>query len=728
MQNPSYLIRSRHAIYYFRYPVAKRNRYSLIVRAFQLQYNVVMEEDYKQYKTKIAKRDSLLWDIVAVWLVATLLSIFFQLDFINLAGFECTIPYLEQYDLDTDIGDWKENVETFCQSNFIVHMGGYVLFVYILLAALCVASPIKATPVQYLVGHKMRLYAGTYYTNAKGEQPELHEAIRLILVSRHLFPWYLLYLYYMIYDFKTSLYNGGGASWVILTLVIGLRLYERFSSSKLLWDERFSGLRIHLTKDAIAQIDEQASKLYKWYNRISYKVEIFGERKQITQILIFVFLGFFSFNFIRDVAPPTNYNEVVYSRPAPAWEDNAYFALAGLDAPEGVTDFYEYGRQRIIFHASRWAEYKKKIPVPYVHDVPTVEYNLFKPYEPVEKLGFDKQEIENWRCLYNLDAKLNMPTCPSMEDVLSLRQSNSTLWQRFQRLADNRVFSMPDHFVDTTYSSQDLIKLVNLHAVYLLDLQSKGYNEKAMQEWVKYMNLYKGMVSAHSVLVDKAIFLIVFKTHADVLETLIYNDPQIAVAYGDEIREAILIKDVSFFRAGQMIVDDWRGIEPLFIPTMGMSANQKRELISCFKENQKLAEWPAKGYFKPRDDRICEAEFPNDLGDQMLKNLLESGNVITNIIHSLLMGGILKGEELIGNMHRNIADFQMANVAMELIRNEVRARDVSSYLNDMPKEYWNPITEEPFLWDEQNGWLYYPNLEDPDLVPNRMFRVNLGKE
>ena len=25
MQNPSYLIRSRHAIYYFRYPVAKRS-------------------------------------------------------------------------------------------------------------------------------------------------------------------------------------------------------------------------------------------------------------------------------------------------------------------------------------------------------------------------------------------------------------------------------------------------------------------------------------------------------------------------------------------------------------------------------------------------------------------------------------------------------------------------------------------------------------------------------
>ena len=684
-----------------------------------------MKDNYKQYKIRMAKSGALSLDIVAIWLIAVLTYIFFQLGFINLTGFECKIPYLEPY--GTDIGEWNKSVEAFCESNFIVRIGGYVLLSYALLSAFCIASPMKSTPIQYLAG-KCKLKASTFFMGMRGKEPEIHEAMKLMLVSRHLFPWYLLFLYHMLYDFKTSLYNGGGSFWVIITLIIGLRLYERFSASELSWDERFSGLRVHLTKGGTAQIDKEASKSHTLLGRIYYKTEMFGERCRVGEILIFAFFGLLSFNFIRDGAPPLDYNKTVYSRPAPSWENNAYFALAGLDAPKKILDSYEYGRQRIIFHSSRWAEYKKKIPLTYVHNVPTVEYNLFQPYEPVENLVFNKQGIENWECLYNLDTKLNMPTCASMEDVLSLRQSNSTLWQRFQSLADYNVFSMPDHFIDTTYSSQNLIILTKLHAVHLLDLQVNGNTEKAVQEWIMYMNLFKKMVNTHSNMVNKAVFLMVFKAHADVLETLLYNDPQIAATYGDEIREVISIKNIFFFRAEDLIADDWRVLEPLFLPTMGMSAHQKRLLISCFKENQKLAKLPAKDYFQARDNKICEAALPNDLNKLLLKNLIESGNVLTNIIHSLLMGGILKGEELIGNMHKNIVNFQMANVAIELMLHDVSSQNAQSYLNEMPKKYWNPITEEPFLWDMQNSWLYYPNPEDPNLVPNRVFRVNLSKE
>ena len=686
-----------------------------------------MKDSYKQYKIKIAKIDSLLWDIVPVGIVSFLLYLLFQTGLIGLTGFECTISYFNSYSLDTDIGSWEESIKALCRSNLLVHIGGYVLFVYILLAALCVASPIKMTPVQYLAGHKMRLYPSTYYTNENGKQPEFHEAIRLMLVSRELFPWYLLYVYYMIYDFETSFYNGTGAFWVVLTLIIGLRLYEYFSSSKLLWDERFSGLRVHLTKNAVTQIEEQANKLHKWYNRIFYKVRIFGQRSQVTQIFGFVFLGILSFNFIRDVSPPLNYSEVVYKRPVAVWTDNSYFALAGLDAPEGIADSYGYGRQRILFHASRWAEYKKNASVPYVHDVPTVKYSLFTPYEPVEKLEFDKQGIEDWSCLYDLDEKSNTQSCPSKEEVLSFRQKNSILWKRFLHLADLSSFSMPDHFIDTTYFSQNLIDLVNLHAVYLLDLQSKVSSEQAVQEWIKYMHLYRKMVNSHSNMVNKAVFLIIFNIHTNVLETLLYNDPQIALMYGNEIREIIFIKDVSFFHAGQMIADDWRVLEPSFLPTIGISANLKKKLMVCFIENQKLAELSAKEHIHRKDNRICDGEFPSDLGELMLKNFLEPGNAITNIIYSLLMGGILKGGDLIDNMHKNITNFKMATVAIELIRNDVRASDVQTYLNNMPQKYWNPITSAPYLWNAQNGWLYSQNLEDSSLAPRITFKVNFRK-
>ena len=213
-----------------------------------------MKDNYKQYKIRMAKSGALSLDIVAIWLIAVLTYIFFQLGFINLTGFECKIPYLEPY--GTDIGEWNKSVEAFCESNFIVRIGGYVLLSYALLSAFCIASPMKSTPIQYLAG-KCKLKASTFFMGMRGKEPEIHEAMKLMLVSRHLFPWYLLFLYHMLYDFKTSLYNGGGSFWVIITLIIGLRLYERFSASELSWDERFSGLRVHLTKGGTAQIDRQ---------------------------------------------------------------------------------------------------------------------------------------------------------------------------------------------------------------------------------------------------------------------------------------------------------------------------------------------------------------------------------------------------------------------------------------------------------------------------------------
>ena len=399
--------------------------------------------------------------------------------------------------------------------------------------------------------------------------------------------------------------------------------------------------------------------------------------------------------------------------------------MAGLDAPKEIGNFYEYGRQRIIFHAARWAKYKRKIPVPYVHDVPQIEYSLFKPYEPIEKLEFDANEIYNWDCLYNEPLKLDTPDCPSMDEVLALRQRNSVLWQRFLSLGDYKTFSMPDHFIDRTYSAQNIMKLARLHAVHLLDIQAKGYSEKAMEEWVRYMTIYKQMVHNHSTMVGKAIFLILFKTHMNALESLIYNDPQLAVTHNDAIRKAIYIDSVLQFQAGQLIADDWRIISPSFLPTMGMTSHHKKELLSCFNQNQKLAELPAAEYFNQENIRICEAEFRSDFTKQIRDSFLEPGFFVTNLVFGLLIGGVIKGEELIGSMHRNIADIQMANAGIELIRQNIQPQDVQTQLNNMSKNLWNPITEEPFLWDESNGWIYYPNPEDPSLEASRVFRVNL---
>ena len=693
-----------------------------------------MEEQYKNQKIKALKAESVKFDLIGIWLLTYLASIALYLVFgENYAahiGFECNISYFESVNISDDLSSWNNTRETFCDSNLFIFIGGYVIAAYIFTAAFCIASPLQNTPANAVMGMVARKHIPVrYYTTEEGQRPAFHQGLRMMMVSRYLFPLYLFYLYVLARDFQTNLYDQG-AIWVFAATLSGLTLYEHFSKNPLSWDERFSGLRVQVPDQSFASIEHQAKKYTgKWYYRPFTRFSLFFERTQISTIILFLFFAIMGLNFLRDIGPPADYDAVLYGRPAIDWDNNGYFALVGMNAPQDIDDFYTYGRERTHYDATRWAAYKKEIGLPFVNDTPDLEYTLYNPDNALEPIEFNNAGIEDWHCLYDLDTTVDASACPDMADVMALRDKNAVLWARFQNFTSHGInFEVPDKGIGSeTYGGSAFISLTQLHAAHLVNLVKNGRKDQSMDEWLRHMALYNNMVSAHDNMVSKAIFMIILGIHFNTLETLLYNDPSIAVQYGDEITAVLHIDDISAYRAEQMLADDWRTIEPTFIPYLGRSAHIRRKNLKCFQHNQTLASLPAHEYLSIDGVRFCPDVYPEDLDYLLLRTFFEPGSLIPNIINNLLIGGVLKGGELIENMHTRVARFRMAKLAIKLIQDDVSPSEVQQYLDQAPQELWNPITQEPFLWDAEKRWLYTPNLNDPALEPNKTFRVNLPR-
>ena len=672
-----------------------------------------MDAQIKQNEIIKIKRGAFYSELIPVAVIITVLYFLSKYGYIYFHELSCLTPLLDTGTKDIGFDSWSEVVNQNCVINFIVKSGSYTLFPYFLLCILLILSPLQASPTMY--------FRGIFVTNEKGNKPSLHEVIKLVVFGIHLIPLYFVCFYALYRDFTFSLHQITNIIFTYAGLTSSLLLFEVFYKSDHVWDERVSGLRYNFTQKKIEKIEKEIEKLNTWYNRPFIKLQ----RINIGPILGFLIFGFLAINVLREGLPPEDYNEVLYKRAPPVWEDNAYFALAGLDAPEHVKDFYAYGKQEIIFHSGQFIKYKNDVGLPYSHSIPETDSSLFHSEQSNEKLKFDDRDMYPWKCLYDFQSKMNTSSCPDKGLVLNLIKTNKELWRRFQTLPDYDVFSIPDHFLEVVFKGQDLIQLSQLNAVYILGIQAREGKDTAVLEWIRYMKLYLNMASTNTSLVNKAIYLILVLEHKNLLEMLLYNDPTIAITYGDEIKDLLTIENINFFQNGGLIADDWRILEPWALPVLGSSANQKKLLYSCFKEVQGIANLSAFQFFKIKSLSFCSNEYPKNVDEFILKSFTDSGNFITNIIYNLLMGGVIKGESLIRITHLLLVDFKMSKVAIELIKNNVRAERVESYLQNMPKEYKSPITNSPFAWDQKKKTLYYEEPNKADLVPIRRFHLNI---
>lgn len=623
----------------------------------------------------------------------------------------CEIPLLKTGNPDLMMDALTQRI---CRFPAFIRLGSYVMVPYILISIGLIVSPLRGTFLMRLRGRSLeRLY--------DGGAPRLLHAARLVLFSPGLVPIYFLILYFAFHDYAMSLHQQTNGMILMGGLAGGLTFLSRFFRGDVVLDERISGLRVVLNARAQKRLEKKSARRSKragWWRAANYWVG---------PTMMFIIFGAQSFNVLREGETPAQYLKLVYERPPTQWQDNAYFALAGLDAPAQITDSYEYGRQEVIHYAADFARFRQALGIPYTQDVPEAALTLYNPAD--QALGLDDTAARNWSCLYALpedDSPSDREECPDAADLDRAIASNRILYDRFKTLPSFAHFSQPSHFLEQFYPGQDFLNLARMIAAQTVVMNSTGQPDQAADQWVRFTMLYRKMLASPETAVDRAVYMVALTTQFSALERMLYHHPELARERGKAVLDALAMNDVSEFRAAQLLVDDWRNMEPWLVSAIGGVPFMRRQMLEVLTRFDELAKMSAAEQHSTSIYDLYGDLFPRDPEEAMKRAFLSPGNPVTNMIVSLLITGQLKGSELLTNMHRIIARARLAVIAIRLIQDDVPADGAAAYVENLPAQLHDPFTKTPFKWDARarelySGFEFYPG----DSYRSVRFRVNL---
>ena len=679
----------------------------------------------KKFHYKRIKSNVLFWEFLPALIIFNIIVFVIESGFLNL--YDCSADALPSI---TEDDSWKEVHQGICSTNALIKLNSFILLPYMFFVAVMMATPLKAGPVMLI----RRMYFDQIDASTSKKQPSLDQTLRFVFLGHQMVPIYFIPIAFSLDGYSLSLHQGMNLAIISAAIYVVLYLAHLLWDKEYIFDERISGLRIVFSKDFTEKLDHRIEKQPFRHN------VIFATRKLIIAgaFVSLLLCSVLVFNVLREGKAPLDYDQVLYERGSVAWDDNGYFALEGLNAPENITDSYQYGRSYVAKNAAKFSDYKKFLKLPFEDNIPDFEADY--TFSDKEHLLRFNEDGDYWnkefkQCMLVIPRKWSAEDgkCNNDQVIDHMINKNTALWERFNILPKYQVFEKPNMFIGTRYSGSTLINLARLKAAQLVLLVKDGKGEQAINEWLRFMNFYRLMHSAHVSIVDRAIFTIVSSIHVNSLEALLYYAPEVVRLHGEEIIASLQTGTIGDeFRADTFLADDWRQIEPFFVGNIGVPNHIKRKLYRCFYANKQAASIPTRE-FPFQTYKLCDESFNflDKLPQSLFQvQLMEPGNPVTNMIMYLILGGVIKGEEMIANMHYQIVYAHMASSAIKLIQADVTYDDVQAYITAHSNEFNNPITGEPFEWDPEYKVLYYKRVGVPVQEQNifhshQSFFVNL---
>lgn len=483
--------------------------------------------------------------------------------------------------------------------------------------------------------------------------------------------------------------------------------------------ELISGINAQTTLKKQQKIQKSYEKTYK--RRTNIFVQNLASLIYISCISIFL-ISFIQFWRMPDLN--LDYQKILYGSARPVWEDNVYFALAGLNAPENVDNFYQYGMIKSSENAKLYETFKIRggVDTQYINDIPALENNSIIIDEASE-LSVNREGFKSLDCLYKLGEEKG-DNCANIKDIRQYIAQNKTLWDRFNKAPDlGTTYYMPPQLMGSNIIN--LLDLSELKAVQIIYLAEQGESDKAMREWLKFMSLYRAMANNRDSIVYKAMISIYISFHMDALEKLLFLEPDLAKTYREDLLNA-LNYDKPIFRDPYLLADDWSFIEPFANGALGKAHAAQNDYLKCIIGYKQLAETALDEFpFDKGDVNLCPLQEDQDLLSQtLIYPLMTEGSYTVNTIFSLLARNSLQGQGLLKTMKIKQVNFRVASLAVEILAQHLSAEEASIFVKQAPVPLQNPIIKAPFIWDEDEMHLSYK-------LPNRddfIFRLNLNKQ
>lgn len=605
-------------------------------------------------------------------------------------------------------------------------------------------SPWKAT-----IGMKLN---GLYLTSSSEQRPSLIQTLKFFVFSPVYLPLICLNAYVWFSREPLGLYNTVTAG-ILYTggTAILISIYALLFGSVLNARRKLTGLETKITYKHAEKLKKMSSRkelyLKRWLTPLTYK------DKGILVIYLGIFL-YFPILFVSNYLIPPSSNYSSYIPYEIDWgDDNAFFALSGLSAPKEITNSYEYGRSFAYKEFLMMENIKKEVGIPYLFDIP--------PAANFHKFTFDQPGIEfhqlkgarginkYFDCLFDFEEIGPSQECGTPEDLETSKRLNAIIWERFNDIPNYSKFSTPPptpdeinlteylamtpghgylFLNDFTFNKYPLrgevvIELARLKAADIIQMQRQGKSEEALKEWLKFMKLYRQMTESKASIELKGVYLIIFGIHADILETLLYNDPELAKSFSDNIESALNPQGLQAFNGAAMMGDHYASFELTMMYETGKSTGIQNRINDCINLTANLPNLTAKEFFTVDISNLCPSLQYDDPGD-IMKNisLTTQGNPVVNYLWAGMYRSHLIGTEFFGLMHARDAQLRMMVLGTQILSQNIPSDEIDEFVRNAPRELQNPIDESPFHWNAQNSYLWF----DPSgKLTERKFRLNL---
>lgn len=210
-------------------------------------------------------------------------------------------------------------------------------------------------------------------------------------------------------------------------------------------------------------------------------------------LLLLLFFSVLAVQILRDPAVHPDYQTLLYGQQSALWEDNAYFALEGLNAPREIEDSYGYGRYRTARGAQFYRRLLEHEGITPGYDVPEIERpaDYIAPSRKNRLTFYGKTDVLNcFNVFFQIDEDARK-ACLEKADLNGIIWDNYILWERFEALRHYKNFSMPPQFGSGRFDRRTLADIARVKSAHLVYLASQGFVEETVDEWIDYMRLYR---------------------------------------------------------------------------------------------------------------------------------------------------------------------------------------------------------------------------------------------
>ncbi|MFK7840129.1 MAG: hypothetical protein AB8B83_07330 [Bdellovibrionales bacterium] len=387
---------------------------------------------------------------------------------------------------------------------------------------------------------------------------------------------------------------------------------------------------------------------------------------------------------------PLNPQAEAFFAPDPFVADNNFFVhVAGMHAPVHSTDLYAYGLDRVRQDS---------------------EGSNF------DELRFQNRDLD-WKQFCFLQDDFRMRNhCHKAGDLDRVLKDEMILLNRYRDIYRKQglVVSVGDKLgVPGTYG-QDLISLHRLLVLQWIKMAKNGQAYDSINEWIASMQSIQHIINGKITIVEHAIWMIIYGLNLDVLPVVLSQDLNVLEEHYDAIEQILNVDYMA-----QWNLEDMEKAEVNAVNIMYSYAEYDNHFFFKINDtkNKFYAMWQDRiqlarsGYVALDDEAIEAFKFEHDPCYGRIGFKCLSYNYIANLV----IGGMMKGVELFRNGYIMNARQRALLILLKAKKAGVQPDQMVDFISKLDPEFYNPLTEKPFLWDDSVDGIYYTimHVEEP---------------